>query len=294
MSAATKELKLQSVGIVGTGRLGSALARALLAAGYELAVVASFGGQSAGRLARSLGASVRALPVAEVPAQASLIFLAVPDGRIESVCEALPVHAGHAVVHTSGAQGLAPLASARAAGAQVGAFHPLQSFSESAGPGAFGSISIGVEAEGALAAALQRCCERLGARALWLQGVDRARYHAAAVFASNYVVALQLAAAQAWELAGLPRAQAEVALAPLTLAAAQNLLDAEPARALTGPVARGDVQTVERHLAALADNPELLLLYRALGAQLLQLPLALTPETRARLEHCFVAATPAD
>jgi predicted short-subunit dehydrogenase-like oxidoreductase (DUF2520 family) len=103
------------------------------------------------------------------------------------------------------------------------------------------------------------------------------------------VVALAAAAERTWALAGLPPATAHAALSPLLLGAASNVAALGTVTALTGPVARGDVATVERHLRALAADPALLDLYRRLGAELLALPLGLPDEARARLAALFEA-----
>jgi predicted short-subunit dehydrogenase-like oxidoreductase (DUF2520 family) len=113
----------------------------------------------------------------------------------------------------------------------------------------------------------------VGARSFRLEGVDRARYHAAAVFVSNHVIALASAATRAWANAGLPAELAREALSPLLLAAAGNVSRSELAAALTGPIARGDVGTIEAHLRALAADPALARLYRELSSELLRLPL---------------------
>jgi predicted short-subunit dehydrogenase-like oxidoreductase (DUF2520 family) len=90
----------------------------------------------------------------------------------------------------------------------------------------------------------------------------------AAVFASNYVVALASAAARSWALAGLPRESARPALGPLLAAVAANVTAFDLAQALTGPVARGDVGTIRAHLAALSGEPSLRDLYRDLALEL--------------------------
>ena len=123
----------------------------------------------------------------------------------------------------------------------------------------------------------------LGARTVPLAGVDRALYHAAAVLIANDAVALAAAATRAWTLAGLPQDAAREALAPLLLGAASSIAALPLAEALTGPLARGDIATVERHLDALARDPTLAALYRALAAELLRLPLAHSEATAARL-----------
>ena len=275
-----------SIGVVGAGRLGGALATALLAAGYAVSRVASRTHERAEALATRLEGA-RAVEAAAVVGECDLVVLAVPDAAIEAVAAALPWRAGQAGVHCSGALGLDVLAAVSAAGGLVGCLHPLQSFPSLDGAvERFRGVTCGIEAATPLDGWLATMARDLGARPLDLAGVDRALYHAAAVLVSNDAVALMAAATQVWSAAGLPREEARGALAPLLLGAARNIQESELHRALTGPVARGDVATIERHLRALqavAGRPELAHLYRALARQLLGLPLDLDPATRARL-----------
>jgi predicted short-subunit dehydrogenase-like oxidoreductase (DUF2520 family) len=274
------------IGIIGVGRLGSCLARALQHAGLPLTALASARLDRAQALCTELGAqaSVRAVQVTEIGQHAELIFLAVPDASVREVCAQLPLAAAHALVHMSGARDLSELAAAAALGAQVGVLHPLQAFPPGAGAERFAGIHVGVDAsDPVLAGELQALIGALGATPLSLQGVDRAAYHAAAVLVSNYVVALHAAAARAWTLAGLPPDSARAALAPLTAGAAHAVAHNDLAIALTGPVARGDSATVAGHLQALSNDLPLTALYRALARELLALPLTLTPEARAAL-----------
>jgi predicted short-subunit dehydrogenase-like oxidoreductase (DUF2520 family) len=212
------------------------------------------------------------------------VWLAVPDAAIPVVAQALSWTTGQRVVHASGALGLDVLDPVRSAGGLRGCLHPLQTFPERfADPLRFRGIVCGIEADGVLGAELAQLSAELGASALRLEGVDRARYHAAAVFASNYLVALHAAAAQAWALAGLPPELARGALAPLTLAAAESVQRLPLEAALTGPLARGDLDTLAAHTRALEQAPELRELYRRLGAALLELPLSLTEAQRTAL-----------
>jgi predicted short-subunit dehydrogenase-like oxidoreductase (DUF2520 family) len=188
-------------------------------------------------------------------------------------------------VHCSGALGLDVLDPARAAGALRGCFHPLQTFPERFADAArLRGITIGLEGDAELDAELRALCRELGATPLSLAGIDRARYHAAAVFASNYVVALHAAAARAFAQAGLTPDAARAALAPLTQATAEAIARLPLTHALTGPIARGDARTVEEHVRALAADPALRALYAQLGTALLELPLPLPPERRTALE----------
>lgn len=272
------------LGVLGLGRLGACLARSLRAAGLPLVSVASRRREIADEVSASLGAEVRAVDVTLITQSADLVFVAVPDGQIESVCEGLPVTAANSVVHLSGVLGLSALESASVRGARVGALHPLQAFPADAGVERFRGIYAGIEAaDASLTSELEELTRALGAVPFSLQGVDRAAYHAAAVFASNYLVALHAAAAAVWQRAGLDMATARSALAPLTLGAAQAISERELAAALTGPVARGDIASVARHLEVLRGDLAHAALYRALARELLQLPLSLAPEARDAL-----------
>lgn len=235
------------VQVIGRGRLGTSLAAAVAGAGCTVA-----------------GA-------AEGTTGANLVFLCVPDGRIAEVAAGVAWSAGQFAVHCSGALGLEVLEAATALGAVAGCLHPIQTFpSREPEPGRFRGITCGVEAPEPLGGVLESLVEALGAVPIRLEGVDRRLYHAAAVFASNYAVALMSVAGRTWELAGLPGQAARPALAPLLLSAASNIARMELAEALTGPVARGDVETVRRHLAALSADASLDALYRGLGAELLR------------------------
>jgi predicted short-subunit dehydrogenase-like oxidoreductase (DUF2520 family) len=270
--------------VVGASRLGTTLALALERAGQPVSAVASLRADSARAFAARL-AGAAALDASALAGRCELVILAVPDDAVAELAAALPWTAGQSVVHCSGALPLSVLDPARARGALRGCLHPLQSFPERFGAAdRFAGITCGVEGDGALADRLQALCAALGASALPLAGVDRARYHAAAVLAGNCVVALHAAAAAAWKIAGLPEERAREALAPLTLGAAENVARLPLHEALTGPFARGDAATVARHLLALRDAPQLYELYVQLSAALLALPLPLSPEQRAALE----------
>jgi predicted short-subunit dehydrogenase-like oxidoreductase (DUF2520 family) len=218
----------------------------------------------------------------EVVDASDLVFLTVPDSAIGSVAGSLTWGEGQFVAHCSGALGLDVLE--RAAGTVPGGFHPLQTFpSRTPESERFEGVFVGVEGAEELGDLLAEIAEALGARPIRLEGVDRALYHAAAVVASNHVVALAAAAGRMWELAGLAPGTSREALAPLMNAATANIANMELPDALTGPVARGDVATVERHLDAIAAEPELAALYRLLSRELLRLPLQLPEEARAAL-----------
>jgi len=272
-----------SMGIIGAGRVGSALALALAERGKCVAAIASRRDNSARALARRI-AGAEALPAAEVASRCDWVFLTVPDAAVPCLAGEIAWRPGQVVVHTSGALDLSALELAARRDALPGSFHPLRAFaSGECGPNPFAGITVGVAGPPQLSERLAALACDLGARSLRVDGADRALYHAAAVFASGLGVGLLVAARRAWTLAGLPEAEARGALAPLLAGAAANA-EAQPfERALSGPFRRGDPDTVERHLAKLAVAPDLAALYRALCAQLLSLELGLAPEVRERL-----------
>ena len=277
-------LQVRSIGFIGAGRLAASLSAALQEAGYPVTAVASRNAHTAETLSSALGGGVQAGTAASVAGTCDLVFLTVADAEISALSAGLPWRAGQAVVHCSGALDLTVLDAASNRGALAGCLHPLQSFpSRSPQPARFKGIFCGIEAPAPLAAYLEDAAHATGARTFRLEGVDRRRYHAAAVFASNEVVALMSAASRLWAAAGLPATTAREALSPLLLAAASNVASHPLSEALTGPIARGDVATVRRHLEALAGEPDLARLYRLLSAELLRLDLGHSPETAAQL-----------
>jgi predicted short-subunit dehydrogenase-like oxidoreductase (DUF2520 family) len=284
---------LKRISVLGLGRLGTCLSQALLRAGLQMTAVASTRIATAKQLTMQIGADVQAVSSDLLGEHAEVIFVTVPDAHVTEIASSLAVDGRHAVVHTSGALSLEALGMARARGARTGVFHPLQAFPKDANPSRFAGIHIGIEADDPeLERALQEIARQLGAQPFSLRGVDRASYHAAAVFASNYVVALHAAAQRAWVRAGLDAGSARAALAPLSQGAVAAIAEHDLVEALTGPLARGDRATLERHLAALASDENLLELYRALALELLQLPLALDAPTRAQLAQLLARKSP--
>ncbi|HUP19957.1 MAG TPA: DUF2520 domain-containing protein, partial [Gemmatimonadota bacterium] len=166
------------------------------------------------------------------------------------------------------AAALAPLAEL---GIPCGGWHPVMTFR--GGPEDARGLSeawVAVEGEGPAAEELDALAETLGLRSVRVAADRKARYHAALVLASNGRVALDAVARRLLEEAGIDAGTAGELLAPLVARTDANLRGG-PGRALTGPVARGDARTVRAQVAALADRPALLALYRAIGTALLDL-----------------------
>ncbi|GAB4241204.1 MAG: hypothetical protein Kow00109_16550 [Acidobacteriota bacterium] len=255
---------------MGMGRLGSALALRLAEAGFPLVAVASRRVEGLAPLTRRLGCRLERDPAA-VARGADVLLLTVPDNALAELAASLAARGafrrGQCVLHCSGALPAEVLEPARGAGAAVGVLHPLQTFADmqSAVEGLRGCW-FAVQGDPAAREVARTVCEALGGHPFELPPGREAIYHAAAVVASNYLVALEAAALELLAVAGLSEEQGRSALAPLLRTTVENLVARGPVAALTGPIARGDVETVRRHLAALrAEAPELLPLYGVMG-----------------------------
>lgn len=277
------------VGFIGAGRLATALAHEfdhLVAEAQVTAVTARTAVSAETLAARLLGAQAVAT-AQDVAGQSDLVFIATPDDVIASVAAGVVWRPGQLVVHCSGAQSAAALDAAAAQGATTGVFHPLQTLAGGEPElGLFRGITFAVEAPEALAGLLQHWATLLGGRWITLRAEDRVLYHAAAVIASNYLVTLAKLATDLWGEMGIERAEALRALLPLMHGTVENLERVGLPDGLTGPVARGDLGTIERHLEALGTRaPQLLAVYRELGVQ--TVPLA---EERGRVNAVQAAA----
>jgi predicted short-subunit dehydrogenase-like oxidoreductase (DUF2520 family) len=239
-----------SVFIVGLGRVGGALRHGLREAGV------------------SCDGEDQPAP-AGAPFAADVVVLAVPDAVIATVAAALGdggrLAATHAVLHCAGAHPAGEVLGAlRGRVRALGTLHPLRSFA-AAVPTPLRGVAFGLEGDADARAAGRRLVRALGGVPVEVEAAALPLYHAAAVMASNYVVALCDAAA-ALLAAAAPGAAPVPALLPLVASALGALQREGLPGALTGPLARGDAATVRSHLEALAARaPELLPLYRACG-----------------------------
>ncbi len=237
MHSTTNSLDDVRVGVVGAGRLGGALVAALGEAG-----IAAEGPAGRGEVPRGCDAIVLCVPDAAIPEAAAAVSGAAP-----------------LIGHTSGATPL----SALGAGAAFG-LHPLQTFAAdrtglAAFAGAGCAIAGSTDAALAFAAGLART---LGMTPFEIDDDGRAAYHAAASVASNFLVTLAAAAERIAAGAGLEPHETRALLAPLLRRTVDNLAELGPERALTGPIARGDEQTVAAQREAVAEvAPELLAMF---------------------------------
>ncbi|MDB4972817.1 MAG: Ketopantoate reductase PanG [Myxococcaceae bacterium] len=256
--------------VVGRGKVGRSLHGALRRAGVDSALIA---GRAAERGARSV----------------DVYLLAVPDAHIAEVARRLSgrVRAGAVVLHLAGARDARELSFLRERGAAVGVFHPLLSFARVAtskrGP-RFEGATFSAFGDPAALKAAGKLAHKLAARVVFLEAAPGPAYHAAAALLANGAVALTQLGVRALLAVGFEQRQAERALSTLLASVADNVADLGVPSALTGPVARGDGDTVRAHVAALRRiDPKLAQHYAALQPAIVEAALAqgLAPE-RAR------------
>ena len=239
-----------TVGVVGAGRVGAVLAAALRSAGHDVVAAAGESDASRARIAALLP-GVPATKPSDAARRSDLLLLTVPDDMLPNVVAMLSasgaIHAGQVVAHTSGRHGLAVLAPAAAVGARTIALHPAMTFTGTDVdlPRLTGCV-FGVTAPPAERALAESLVTDLGGRTTWVADELRTLYHAGLAHGANHLVTL---VSEAMELLGASGVDDPAAtLRPLLTAALDNALGAGDA-ALTGPIVRGDVETVRAHLA---------------------------------------------
>jgi len=276
------------IGIVGAGAVGTALGVALTRAGWPISAVASRDPARRERFRELVGGTRAFAEVTPLLDEVELIILAVPDDAIAELARSIHLYGGQALIHTSGALGAEVLEPAMAAGTQVGSFHPLVAFADTErAVAALHGATIAVEGDDQLVVLLDEMATAIGAHAVRLAPGTKAAYHAAAVLAAGGFVALLDAIAELGRVAGLDEAGSLAVYGPLIEQTLGNARALGIRAALTGPVTRGDVGTLEAHLAELAAHaPAVLPLYRAAAIREVALAEergALTPDVSKRL-----------
>ncbi|MEQ9105776.1 MAG: DUF2520 domain-containing protein [Rhodothermales bacterium] len=248
---------LQRFALVGSGALGSRLAAAL---------------------------EERGLEQTPDPADSDVLFLCVPDDAIQAVAERLASPkadwTGRTVLHTSGAHDAGVLSSLADRGADTGSFHPVQTFpagtvyraGEEDALALFKGIAVGIEGSRGAVEMGVHLAGALLAEPVLLTSDQKILYHTASVMAGNFAIALLAAAGDVWESGTAGQADFARALGPLVQKSVANTLAMGPEAALSGPVSRGDMKTVERQMHALSQaSPHLLPLYGVLAVETVHL-----------------------
>ncbi len=275
--------------IIGAGRVGTAVAHLLEKGGETVAAVASRSDESLQKAQRYVKAGLFTLDVVKAAKSGNVILITTPDDLIEDTCLALSsggaLKKGDRVIHMSGALGLDVLSSAEELGAKTACVHPLQTFADVKGaikrlPGSVFAVTARDEEMSRWADDLVR---KLGGEPVPLAEEHKVLYHIGAVVACNLLVALEHAAELAYQEIGMEESKALKALMPLIEGTVENLKRLGTSGALTGPVARGDIGVLRRHLEFLEreERKNLLRVYVALSLYALDLAEANLSRTRS-------------
>ena len=260
-----------SFAIVGCGKVGTALGIFLAKAGYKAVGLAGRSLASARRTAEIIRCDHYSDVPWEITRNAAVVFITTPDGAIIETCDSIAGHKGFAdkavVLHCSGALPSTILSTAKTCGARTGSMHPLQTFASTefiANP--FQGITVAIEGENDAVNMAKQIAADLGGSSVTILTEAKTLYHASAVVASNYLVTLLDLALRLMGASGIAGRDAFKILKPLIQGTLSNIEEVGIPAALTGPIVRGDLETVEKHIKEIGlITPQLLDLYKTLG-----------------------------
>jgi len=265
-----KKRDLHNFAIIGTGMVGTAIGFLLKKAGYRVAAVCDKSSPALKRAISYTGGHPFK-KAAEAVLEADFVLITTPDDEILNVCKEISLSAsmrGKFFLHMSGAGGLDLLEPARRKGALIASIHPLQSFSsiDQAIQNIPGSY-FGVTADKSSRTKAKNIVRKIGGIPVPISKDQKPLYHAAACFASNYLVSLIHVVESIYQCIGIKGKDAKKAYLPLIYGSLKNIEKSGPILSLTGPIARGDLGTVKKHLRAIKKQmPEYFPLYSTMGA----------------------------
>ena len=265
-----------SLGFIGAGVTGTALASQLYIRGYNIAAVNSRNITSSECLAKLVPNCRICRTAQDVADIAQAVFITTPDDIIADIAANLDWHSGQTVIHCSGVHSIDVLEPAKTCGANICCLHPLQTFAslEQAINNISGS-TFALEGDEEAVTLATEMATALNGNIIRLKAGDKALYHAAAVILSNYSVTLMKMAADLWSSFGIGGEDAVKALLPLLKGTVNNIERIGIPDCLTGPIARGDIGTVQKHLDILRkEHPSVSNVYRMLGLKTIPLALA--------------------
>ncbi len=261
--------------IIGVGGLGHSLVSALSDADIAIKSIFNRTPDKAQKLAQALDVEIAGSFPTDISELGNLIFITVSDSAIESTANQLAEiaddYSAKTIVHCSGNESASLLKELKSKGGSVASFHPLQTFTDDSGSSDFEDIYFSLQGDKLTFPLLTQIAQKLEAHTIEVTEGQKSSLHAAAVIASNYLNTLLNAAVETASDSILTRDQAKKALMPLIKTTLQNIEEKSFEKALSGPIKRGDLQTVRHHLDLLEDKPELLTLYRILGQRTITL-----------------------
>ncbi|MFZ6680381.1 Rossmann-like and DUF2520 domain-containing protein [Undibacterium sp. Tian12W] len=249
---------MKSLNIIGAGKVGKVLAKNFQRQQqFAIQQVLNRSLASAGGAVAWLGVGQAVDDIAQLQA-ADVTMLTVSDDQIASVCQQLVdaglLKAGSVIFHCSGAKASTELQVAQQAGVTVASVHPVRSFANvDLLAKQFAGTICSLEGDEAALAVLVPALQAIGAETVIIQADNKLLYHAGSVFASNYLVTLMEVALRTYQAAGIPAAIAQKMAAPLARQTLENVFNMGTEAALTGPIARGDMQTVALQQSRLSD-----------------------------------------
>lgn len=253
------------VAIVGAGAMGTALAHAFPRAGVPVVAIASRTDEHAATLASRIPGA-RHVPLVNAGTAAPIVLLTVSDSAIEAACEAIRAGPGVLVAHASGSRDVSPLAAARDRGALVGGFHPIAAVIRSHAldtmttddhVASFRGAAFGIEGNPEVQARLSALATALGGYPFAVDPAAKPLYHLGASMLAAFSAGLANMAWERFRAAGAPDEVATAGAAHLLFTVARNVGRVPvPAKALTGPAARGDVEGVRRQIRSVRALPE--------------------------------------
>ena len=279
-----------NIGLIGAGRVGRALALRLNQVGYRISLIMDCYLENAKQVAKQLPNSCIISEMGNWPLL-DVLLLTVPDDQIPTVaqnlCNSTVDLTNTVVAHTSGATTSQVLIPLKAKGAIVASLHPIQTFSgiEDEANKITGTY-FGIEGEEKAVTILTELVQRMKGIPLVISPETKPVYHAACVFASNYVVVLMALAEELLKKLNINLQKPWKILLPLLQGVVKNMHHQDPSKALTGPILRGDVKTVQAHLQALAqESPLLVQIYRELALQALDISEQSHPELQTKYKR---------
>ena len=262
------------LGFIGAGRVGTALAWLCTRLGYGIAGIADRKAKAVREVLTRLGQDCRRRSPSGLAAASDVLFLAVPDNEIPALFERIAnrLRPGSTVAHCSGFYGVEVFGSTDMRRVETLAFHPTQSFGAPCVEVALNGCAFALDGTPAGLRFGRRLARELGGNPFLLRGTDRRLYHAMCVFASNFQHALAGSAGRIASELGIRPARSVHILEGLMRTTFESILNHGAGRTLTGPVRRGDVDTISGHLVALRERtPELVPLYLSLTRQLVEM-----------------------
>lgn len=266
--------KIKNFSIIGAGRVGTALAAALVRRKWNLKAIADISPEKARQARKITGQGRSTTDPVKALRDSDLIFICVPDSRITGVVEQLlkAEVKNKFIFHTSGAHPSSLLHPLAEAGARVGSFHPVQTFAtEIPDDDIFKGIFIGLEGQPEAVKLGLKLARDLGSQVILLSPEDKPAYHLACSISSNFLVVLLSEIKEITQMIGLDEETTLDILIPLLKKTLHNVKKLGIEKSLTGPVVRGDIDTVKEHLEITSGFPGLDRVYRAMALEALKI-----------------------